>query len=142
MKAIARLEGKPFTHRIEIGGHVLTVDEPEEKGGRDQGPTPQELLAASLASCVAITIEMYAQRKGWDLGAIEVECEYDAAVYWMSTRQALGVGLSSERYSLKPPPTRPSAKYHTLLTGPGCKVPGVVVGDRDGLGDGHGVAGV
>jgi putative redox protein len=79
MKATARLEAKPFTHRIEIGDHVLTVDEPDDKGGRDKGPTPQELLAASLASCVAITIEMYAERKGWELDAIEVVCEYETA---------------------------------------------------------------
>ena len=79
MKAIARLQAKPFTHRVEIGDHVLTVDEPDEKGGRDEGPTPQELLAASLTSCVAITIEMYAQRKAWNLDAIEVTCEYELA---------------------------------------------------------------
>ena len=77
MKATARLEAQPFTHRVQIGAHTLTVDEPGEKGGRDDGPTPQELLAASLASCVAITIELSAQRKGWDLDAVEVECAYD-----------------------------------------------------------------
>jgi putative redox protein len=77
MKATARLEVRPFTHRIEIRDHLLTVDEPGDEGGRDEGPTPQELLAASLASCVAITIEMYAERKGWDLSVMEVECEYE-----------------------------------------------------------------
>ncbi len=57
----------------------MTVDEPESNGGTDEGPNPQELLAASLASCTAITIEMYAARKGWDLGHVEVECEYTPA---------------------------------------------------------------
>jgi putative redox protein len=65
-----------FTHRITTRGHQLTIDEPPEKGGDDDGPTPQELLAASLAGCTAITIEMYAKRKDWDIGPIEVECEY------------------------------------------------------------------
>ena len=54
----------------------MIVDEPTAVGGEDPGPDPQELLAASLASCSAITIEMYAQRKGWDLGYVEVSVEY------------------------------------------------------------------
>jgi putative redox protein len=64
---------------IDIRAHHLSVDEPLEAGGEDSAPSPQELLAASLASCTAITIEMYAQRKGWDLGQVEVECEYSPA---------------------------------------------------------------
>ena len=79
MKATARRIGNAFTHRLEIRGHELTVDEPNEQGGDDEGPTPQELLAGSLASCVAITVEMYARRKGWDIGPVEVECEYAMA---------------------------------------------------------------
>jgi putative redox protein len=59
--------------------HRLVVDEPDDLGGADEGPSPQELLAASLAACTAITLEMYAERKGWDLTGIEVECEYAPA---------------------------------------------------------------
>jgi putative redox protein len=95
MKATARLQAKPFTHRIEIGDHVLTVDEPDDQGGRNEGPTPQELLAASLASCVAITIEMYAQRKGWELDAVEVECEYETADRGAATQFNLVLRLPS-----------------------------------------------
>ena len=95
MKAIARLEAQPFTHRIQMGDHLLTVDEPAEKGGRDKGPTPQELLAASLAACVAITIEMYTQRKGWELDAIEVECDYDLPERGAPTRFELVLRLPS-----------------------------------------------
>ena len=76
MKATARRRGG-FTHRIAIRDHELTVDEPTDHGGSDQGPSPQELLAASVASCTAITMEMYADRKGWDIGELEVECEYE-----------------------------------------------------------------
>ena len=47
-----------------------------ESGGEDAGPDPQELLAVSLASCTAITMEMYAGRKGWDIGHVEVDVEY------------------------------------------------------------------
>ena len=47
-------------------------------GGGDEGPSPQELLAASVASCTAVTMRMYANRKGWDIGQLEVDCEYEA----------------------------------------------------------------
>ena len=79
MKAIARHTKGMFTHVIDIRGHQLTVDEPVDRGGADEGPTPQELLAASIASCTAITLGIYANRKGWDLGQVEVECEYETA---------------------------------------------------------------
>lgn len=77
MKATARRTTGSFTHRIEIRGHRLTIDESAELGGVDEGPSPQELLAASVASCTAVTMEMYADRKGWDLGHLEVECAYE-----------------------------------------------------------------
>ncbi len=78
-QARARQTGTTFTHRVTIRQHELTVDEPAEVGGEDQGPSPQELLAASLASCTAITMEMYARRKGWEIGPVEVTCEYGPA---------------------------------------------------------------
>ena len=77
MKATARRSTGSFTHRIEIRGHRLTADEAAELGGVDEGPSPQELLAASVAACTAVTMEMYANRKGWDIGQLEVECEYE-----------------------------------------------------------------
>jgi putative redox protein len=62
-----------------VRDHQLTVDEPLDAGGEDLGPDPRELLAVSLASCTAITIEMYAARKGWDVGHVEVDVEYSPA---------------------------------------------------------------
>jgi putative redox protein len=79
MKVVARRR-EGFAHDVEIeGGHTVLVDEPVPAGGADAGPSPTRLLAAALASCIAITIEMYAGRKGWDVGAVEteVEVEYD-----------------------------------------------------------------
>jgi putative redox protein len=78
MKATASRIGK-FSHLIKVRNHRLEADEPEESGGDDAAPSPQELLAASLASCTAITMEMYAKRKGWDIGKIDVEVEYTPA---------------------------------------------------------------
>lgn len=68
-----------FKQTVKIRGHQLAADEPTDLGGQDAGPTPEELLAAALASCTAITMEMYAQRKGWDVTGMEVSCEYKAA---------------------------------------------------------------
>jgi putative redox protein len=78
MKATAHRTGR-VKHLVTVRGHQMVVDECRDAGGDDDGPGPQELLAASLASCTAVTIEMYAQRKGWDLGEVEVTCEYTPA---------------------------------------------------------------
>jgi putative redox protein len=78
MRAIAIRRGK-FEHEVRVREHRLTADEPEDIGGRDLGPSPEELLAASLASCTAITMQMYADRKGWDMTGVEVDCDYTPA---------------------------------------------------------------
>jgi putative redox protein len=76
MKATTRRHGGTYKHTVEVRDHELTVDEPLEEGGEDAGPSPQELLAVSLASCTAVTMEMYAARKGWDIGPVEVAVDY------------------------------------------------------------------
>jgi putative redox protein len=78
MRAVARQREK-FTHDVKAGDHTFTVDEPVDSGGQDEGPSPQELLAAALASCTAVTMEMYAQRKGWDTSGLAVDVEYTPA---------------------------------------------------------------
>ncbi|MET0557490.1 MAG: OsmC family protein [Solirubrobacterales bacterium] len=82
MRVLARrIDG--MAHEVDLeGGHELIVDEPPDRGGTDTGPRPTQLLAASLAGCTAITVEMYADRKGWDLGKVEAEVEvsYDGPV--------------------------------------------------------------
>jgi putative redox protein len=85
MRAVARRR-KNYTHDLDVGEHRLTADEPTEHGGDDEGPSPQELLAASLASCVAITMEMYAKRKGWNLDGLQVDVDYTPAERGCPTR--------------------------------------------------------
>lgn len=63
----------PYATILETPGHTWTVDEPADVGGGDTGPRPGELLAASLASCTAITLRMYVSRKGWAVPEITVE---------------------------------------------------------------------
>jgi putative redox protein len=66
-------------HDVRVRSHTITADEPHDHGGDDSGPSPQELLAASLASCVAITMEMYAKRKHWDVAGLRVDVQYTPA---------------------------------------------------------------
>jgi putative redox protein len=62
---------------IDDGRHVLVTDEPEKLGGDDAGPAPHELFPAALASCVATTVQMYARTRGWDIGEVRVDVDYD-----------------------------------------------------------------
>jgi putative redox protein len=65
----------PYEQRIRIGHHELVADEPAAIGGRDAGASPYGLLLASLAACTAITLRMYADRKGWELGPVHIDLE-------------------------------------------------------------------
>ncbi|MBA3302225.1 MAG: OsmC family protein [Thermoleophilaceae bacterium] len=96
MKAVARRVGGQLRHHVEIRGHRVTADEPEATGGTDAGPNPQELLAASLATCTAITIEMYATRKGWNIGDVTVDVGYEPAQRGSPTRFTMKVKLPKE----------------------------------------------
>jgi putative redox protein len=69
------VEGKAgYAQSIRSGTHAWTSDEPTSRGGTDTGPNPTGLLLSALASCTAITLRMYAERKKWELGIIRVRC--------------------------------------------------------------------
>ena len=97
MKATARRTARTaFTHQIDIRQHQLLADEPSERGGEDDGPSPQELLAAALASCTAVTIEMYAKRKGWQIGDVDVDVDYEPAQRGSPTKFKMVLHLPKE----------------------------------------------
>ncbi|HLV52003.1 MAG TPA: OsmC family protein [Flavobacterium sp.] len=62
---------------LQTETQTFLADEPKEVGGQDLGPTPVDLLAASLAACTTITLKMYAGRKEWELEEVEVNVEVD-----------------------------------------------------------------
>jgi putative redox protein len=62
-----------FQAEISVRGSTFLADEPAEVGGNGTGPTPYELLSAALASCTAMTLRLYADRKGWELPPFSVE---------------------------------------------------------------------
>ena len=65
-------ESGKFAQDIEVAGHRLRADEEAEKGGDNSGPAPHELLLAALGSCTAMTLKVYADRKGWPLRDVRV----------------------------------------------------------------------
>ena len=76
MKVSARRR-KGYAHSLTAEHHTLIADEPPSVGGTDTGPRPTQLLALSLAACTAVTVEMYAERKGWDVGDVVVDVDYE-----------------------------------------------------------------
>jgi putative redox protein len=61
-----------YAQDIRAGHHDLRSDEPVAAGGTDSGPSPTSLLLSALGACTAITLRMYAGRKGWELGPLHV----------------------------------------------------------------------
>lgn len=74
----ATIQKDRYKTGITNGRHNWTADEPMPVGGQDIGPSPFDFLLASLASCIAITLRMYADRKEWDVHTIEVSVNMDS----------------------------------------------------------------
>ena len=69
--------GEGLCTEMEAGGHELVADEPTTLGGTDGGPTPYDYLLAALGGCTAMTLRMYADRKGWPLASVTVRLSQD-----------------------------------------------------------------
>jgi putative redox protein len=69
----AEIGETPYVVTLSDGSHEWLGDEPAEDGGGDRGPSPYQLLLSSLGACTAITMRMYANRKGWPLQRVTVE---------------------------------------------------------------------
>ena len=69
--------GRAFATTVTGAGHTFVADEPVDFGGDDLGPTPYELLLAALGSCTAMTLAIYARRKGWPLDGVTIRLTHD-----------------------------------------------------------------
>jgi putative redox protein len=69
-EVVVRGDGEGLHHEVFVGSHRLASDEPLRSGGSDRGPNPYDLLLASLGACTAMTLTMYAQRKGLPLRGV------------------------------------------------------------------------
>ena len=75
-QVVARLGDVGYTTEILAGKHGLMADESEQLGGNDFGPSPYELLNAALGACTAMTLQLYARRKKWDLKEVKVHLSH------------------------------------------------------------------
>jgi len=73
---VSRLGDYGYTTEIMAGRHGIIADESEKLGGNDFGPSPYELLSSALAACTAMTLQMYARRKEWDLEEVKVHINH------------------------------------------------------------------
>jgi putative redox protein len=87
---------KGYQVRARTATHVLMADEPQSLGGDDLGPAPYELLLASLGACTAMTLRMYAQRKGLDLRAVHVELSHEK-IYRKDCEACTGDGPENQK---------------------------------------------
>jgi putative redox protein len=67
----------PFGQVLLAHDQILFADEPEALGGRDTGPRPTDLALMALGACTAITVRMYAARKGWVIDRIAIRLRYE-----------------------------------------------------------------
>jgi putative redox protein len=86
-----------YRTEIIVGGHALASDEPETLGGGNAGPAPYDLLLASLGACTAITLRMYADRKGWPLESLDVALRLSGREERRIDRTLTIVGLDDEQ---------------------------------------------
>jgi len=77
MSTVVVRGGPGLRQEIAVRGKRVVVDEPREVGGGDEGPTPYELLLGALGACTAMTLVIYARRKGWEIAGVVVELEHD-----------------------------------------------------------------
>jgi putative redox protein len=68
-----------FRHSVQIGEHALHTDLPVAAGGENSAPDPHDYFDAALAACKALTLKLYAQRKGIPLSGLNVEVQRDAS---------------------------------------------------------------
>ena len=91
--------GGPFAQTISVRHHRVLCDEGLDVGGEDRAPGPTEMLLGALGACVAMTLKMYAGRKGWDTGDIQVDLSGrdEHGVFVVERRITYSVPVSDEQ---------------------------------------------
>ncbi|MGO4890924.1 OsmC family protein [Flavobacterium sp. W21_SRS_FM6] len=100
--SIQKSDTGTFRQTISINHHTVISDVAVALGGDDSGPDPHDLYDASLASCKAITLLMYAKRKQIPLLSVDVEIERDNSretqgVYVLNVQLILNGEISDEQ---------------------------------------------
>ena len=90
---------EPWSGEVVSGKHQLITDKPESFGGQDKGLAPYDFICSGLISCTMITLRMYAQHKGLNLGEFTVEADFNAnkeGQKWIDRRLSFINPLSDE----------------------------------------------
>lgn len=103
---VTHVHGDAF--EVDIRGHRLLVDQPTEAGGTDVAPTPVELFAASVATCVAFHAGRYLQRHGLPRGGLRVHTEFTLAA-------GPPARVESLRVTVTPPHALSDQRHEALL---------------------------
>ncbi len=116
--------GNGLRTEINVRNHTIFADEPLANGGTDTAPTPMDMLVGALGACVVITLQMYAQRKGWPLEEVQVSVSlerYKKEDYPAYTGDSGFVNEVRQRVTLKGPLTD-EQKARLLEIGKKCPV--------------------
>jgi putative redox protein len=109
---------EPLRQTITVGNHTLVADEPRDDGGGDEGPSPHELLLAALGACTAMTLKLYASRKGWPLERVQVGVRGEKEASGLAIERSLALDgplTDEQRQRLKEIAER--CPVHKTLTG-------------------------
>ncbi|MBS1950444.1 MAG: putative redox protein, regulator of disulfide bond formation [Cytophagales bacterium] len=112
--------GKDHYHtELHTSTHALIADEPNEAGGKDEGPAPHEYLHMALAACTAITLRMYSDRKQWTVEKIRVEVTSEkAGNSTVFSRQVFVEGEVTEEQRTRLLQIANACPVHKTLTNP------------------------
>jgi putative redox protein len=113
---------------VKVGGHTLSVDQPEESGGEDRGPTPTELFVAGLAACVGFYAGRYLRRHDVDSTGLAVESDFSMSderpsrVTSVAIRVRVPVPLSAERWAALERVVERCTVHNTLRDPPAVRI--------------------
>lgn len=74
---VQSLDDYQYAQLLTADGHAFVADEPPDASGDGLGPDPYDLLLWGLGACTAMTILMYARRKGYKVWSVAVQVEHD-----------------------------------------------------------------
>ncbi|WP_420553097.1 OsmC family protein [Tenacibaculum aiptasiae] len=92
-----KLTNRNYLAEAKMRNHFVMIDEPVNKGGDDNAPTPVEYLLTAIGGCVSMTLRMYAEKKNWDLGEITVKVSQKQALTSEGIKKSLVEEISFEK---------------------------------------------